>query len=143
MGHFVRDCRGPRNQDSRNRYQDSSKDGSQITDNSKKGLGYESYHAVPPPPTGLFLSLKLDLSNSSLEEFKQPEFESYGPKSCEKESKNTSKCILNELKESPNAPLVKDKVLDNKDCSVESPVVVEKKTDAPTISIVEVVRPKQ
>nr|GEY67656.1 hypothetical protein [Tanacetum cinerariifolium] len=33
--------------------------------------------------------------------------------------------------------------VDNKDCSVESPVVVEKKTVVPTIAKVEVVRPKQ
>nr|GEW95262.1 retrovirus-related Pol polyprotein from transposon TNT 1-94 [Tanacetum cinerariifolium] len=53
-----------------------------------KGLGYESYHAIPPPPTGLFLRPKLDLSNSGLEDFKQPKFESYRPKSCEIEFKN-------------------------------------------------------
>nr|GEX86408.1 putative ribonuclease H-like domain-containing protein [Tanacetum cinerariifolium] len=83
---------------------------SQIPDNSKKGLVYESYHAVSPPPTGLFLPLKLDLSNSGLEEFKQPEFESYGPKSCEIESKNASADIPNKLKEYPDASLAKDRV---------------------------------
>nr|GFC18994.1 hypothetical protein [Tanacetum cinerariifolium] len=53
--------------------------------------------------------------------------------------------ILNELKEYPDAPLVKDMVSDNKDCSVESPVVVvvEKKIVVPTIAKVEVVRPTQ
>nr|GEY99786.1 hypothetical protein [Tanacetum cinerariifolium] len=45
-------------------------------------------------------------------------------------------------KEYPDASLVKDRVLDNKDCSVESPIVVEKKTDVPTIAKVEFVRPK-
>ncbi|GJT77010.1 ribonuclease H-like domain-containing protein [Tanacetum coccineum] len=54
--------------------------GSQITDNSRKGVGFVSYNAVPPPLTGLFSPLNLDLSNSSLEEFQQPEFEGYGPK---------------------------------------------------------------
>nr|GEU54816.1 hypothetical protein [Tanacetum cinerariifolium] len=73
-----------------------------------EGLGYESYHAVPPPPTWLFSHLKLDLSNSRLEEFKQPEFESYGPKTYKIESKNTSADIPNELMKSPDAPLVKD-----------------------------------
>nr|GFA27690.1 ribonuclease H-like domain-containing protein [Tanacetum cinerariifolium] len=53
---------------------------SQTTNNSKKGLGYESYHAAPPPPTGLFSPPKNDMSYSVLEEFKQPHFESYGPK---------------------------------------------------------------
>nr|GEW89064.1 hypothetical protein [Tanacetum cinerariifolium] len=67
--------------------------GSKIPNNSKKGLGYESYHAVPPPPTRLFSPPKLDLSNSGLEEFKQPEFESYEPKSCEIESKNTARPV--------------------------------------------------
>nr|GFA24907.1 hypothetical protein [Tanacetum cinerariifolium] len=112
---------------------------SQIPDNSKNGLGYESYHVVPPPPTGLFSPPKLDLSNTGLKEFQQPEFKGYGPKT----SKNVSEDILNELKEYPNASLVKDRVSDNKYCLVESPVVVEKKTDVLTISKVDVVRPKQ
>nr|GFA28014.1 ribonuclease H-like domain-containing protein [Tanacetum cinerariifolium] len=59
------------------------------------------------------------------------------PKSCETKSKNDSKDIPNELRESINAPLVKDRVSDNKDSSVESHVVVEKKTDVPTIAKVE------
>nr|GEX82113.1 hypothetical protein [Tanacetum cinerariifolium] len=80
--------------------------GSQIPDNSKKVLGYESYHAAPPPPTGLFSPPKLDLSYYSLEEFKQPMFEGYGPKT----SKNVSEDIPNEFKEYPDAPLVKDRV---------------------------------
>nr|GEW65009.1 ribonuclease H-like domain-containing protein [Tanacetum cinerariifolium] len=105
----------------------------------KKGLGYESYHAVPPPPTRLFLPPKLDLSNSGLEEFQQPEFKGYGPKT----SKSVSEDIPNELKEYPNASLVKDSVSDNKHCSVYSHVVVEKKTDVPTIAKVKVVRTKQ
>nr|GEV59251.1 hypothetical protein [Tanacetum cinerariifolium] len=117
--------------------------GSQISNNSKKGLGYESYHVVLPPPTGLFSPPKVDLSNSGLEEFKQPEFQSYEPKSYKTESKNASKDIPNELKGSPNAPLVKDKVSKDKDCSVGSPIVVEKKIDVPTITKVEVVRQKQ
>nr|GEY09973.1 hypothetical protein [Tanacetum cinerariifolium] len=65
------------------------------------------------------------------------------PKSCEIESKNANKYIPNELKEYPNAPLVKDRVLDNKDYSVESPMVVEKKTVVSTVAKVKVVRPKQ
>nr|GEU90488.1 hypothetical protein [Tanacetum cinerariifolium] len=85
---------------------------SQIFDNSTKGLGYESYHAVPPPPIG-FIHLQTDLSYYGQEEFQQPEFESYRPKSCKIESKNTSKNIPNELKESikvkesSDVPLVK------------------------------------
>nr|GEU66362.1 ribonuclease H-like domain-containing protein [Tanacetum cinerariifolium] len=53
--------------------------------------------------------------------------------SLETESKNVSKEIPNELKESPDTPLVKNRVSDNKDCIVESPVVVEKKTIVPNV----------
>nr|GEV15930.1 retrotransposon protein, putative, Ty1-copia subclass [Tanacetum cinerariifolium] len=79
--------------------------GSQIPDNSKKGLGFESYHVVPPPLTG--------------------------------------EDIPNKVKESPAAPLVKDKVSDSKDCTVESLVVIKKKTVVPTIAKVEFVRANQ
>ncbi|GJZ53660.1 hypothetical protein Tco_0608545, partial [Tanacetum coccineum] len=50
--------------------------GSQITDKSKKGLGY----SVVPPPHPLIYNRpkKLDLSYSGLDEFKEPEFKAYG-----------------------------------------------------------------
>ncbi|GJV76030.1 ribonuclease H-like domain-containing protein [Tanacetum coccineum] len=48
---------------------------SQISDNNRKGVGY---NAIPPPPTGLFAPPTIDLSNSGLKEFQQPEFEGYG-----------------------------------------------------------------
>ncbi|GJU87900.1 transposase, Ptta/En/Spm, transposase, Tnp1/En/Spm-like protein [Tanacetum coccineum] len=54
--------------------------GSQITDNGRKGVGFVSYNVVPPPHTGLFSPPTIDLSNSGLEEFQQPEFEVYRPK---------------------------------------------------------------
>ncbi|GJU71417.1 putative ribonuclease H-like domain-containing protein [Tanacetum coccineum] len=65
-----------------NKFENASKSldkliGSQISDNSRKGLGY---NAVPPPPTGLFAPSIIDLSYYGLEEFQQPEFEGYGPK---------------------------------------------------------------
>nr|GEX67008.1 hypothetical protein [Tanacetum cinerariifolium] len=53
--------------------------GSQITDNSKTSLGFTSYN-VATSPTGLFAPLTIELSSFGLEEFKQHEFESYGPK---------------------------------------------------------------
>nr|GEX20326.1 hypothetical protein [Tanacetum cinerariifolium] len=98
---------------------------------------FESYNVVPPPPTRLFSPPKIDLSYSCLEEFQQPEFQSYGPK-----SKNESKEILNKLKESHDAPLVKNRMSDNKDCIVESPIMVEKKNFVPTISKIEFVKAK-
>nr|GEX57551.1 hypothetical protein [Tanacetum cinerariifolium] len=78
---------------------------SQITDNSKTCLGFTSYNAVAPPPTGLFAPPTIDLSSSSLEEFKQAEFESYGPKA--------SKSVIlvdtsNEIKKASDALIIKD-----------------------------------
>ncbi|GJZ56142.1 ribonuclease H-like domain-containing protein [Tanacetum coccineum] len=54
--------------------------GSQVANKSKKGVGFDSYNAVAPPPTGLFSPPTVDLSNSGLEEFQQPEFEGYSVK---------------------------------------------------------------
>ncbi|GJS46920.1 ribonuclease H-like domain-containing protein [Tanacetum coccineum] len=83
--------------------------GSQIPDKSRKGLGFVSYNAVPPPPTGLLSLSKFDLSNSGLEEFQQPKFKGYGPKT----SKSISEDISNEVRESPDAPLVEELVSDD------------------------------
>ncbi|GKC39871.1 hypothetical protein Tco_1052255, partial [Tanacetum coccineum] len=79
---------------------------SQITDKSRKGLGFVSYNVVPPLPTGLFLPPTIDLSNSGLEEFQQPEFEGYRPKI----SNSVSKDISNEVMKSPDASLVEELV---------------------------------
>ncbi|GJT51333.1 ribonuclease H-like domain-containing protein [Tanacetum coccineum] len=73
---------------------------SQIPENSRKGLGFVSYNVVPPPPTGLFSPPKLDLSNSGLEEFQQPEFEGYGPK--------TSKEKHVSVRRECSAPIIND-----------------------------------
>ncbi|GJV96237.1 ribonuclease H-like domain-containing protein [Tanacetum coccineum] len=75
--------------------------GSQISDNSRKGVRFVSYNVVPPPPTGLFAPLTIDLCNSALEEFQQPEFEGYEPKASKSVCKDTS----NEVKKTPDAPL--------------------------------------
>ncbi|GJY53581.1 ribonuclease H-like domain-containing protein [Tanacetum coccineum] len=94
------------------------------TDKSRKGVAFISYNAVPPPPKGLFSPPNLDLSYSGLEEFQQPEFEGYGPKS----SKSVSEDISNEVKESFDAPLIEELVLDDK---------LEKKTNFPTVAKME------
>nr|GEV10996.1 ribonuclease H-like domain-containing protein [Tanacetum cinerariifolium] len=108
----------------------SSSSRSQIPDNSRKGIGFVSYNVVSPPPTGLFSPSKLDLSNSGLEEFQQHEFEGYGLKT----SNSVSEDISNEVKESPDTPLVKELVSDDK---------LEKKTVFLTVIKIEFVRPKQ
>nr|GFA01827.1 hypothetical protein [Tanacetum cinerariifolium] len=77
---------------------------SQITDNSNTGLGFTSYNAVAPPPTGLFAPLTIDLSSSGLKEFKQPKFKSYGPKASKSVYVDTS----NVIKKVSDAPIIKD-----------------------------------
>ncbi|GJX26988.1 hypothetical protein Tco_0233284 [Tanacetum coccineum] len=67
----------------------------------------------------LFSPPKFDLSNSGLEEFQQPEFKGYGPKT----SKSVSEDISNEVRETSDAPLVKE---------LESNDNLEKKTISPT-----------
>ncbi|GJZ75756.1 hypothetical protein Tco_0640221 [Tanacetum coccineum] len=109
----------------------------QIFDNNRKGVGYNAL-ALAPPPTGLFVPPTIDLSSSGLEEFQQPEFEGYGLRANKSVCENSS----NETKKNSDAPLIQEWVSDNED-EVESPVVVEKKTDVPTIPKVDVVRPKQ
>ncbi|GKA75978.1 hypothetical protein Tco_0782356, partial [Tanacetum coccineum] len=59
---------------------------------------------------GLFSPPKFDLSNSGLEEFQQPKFEGYGPKS----SKSVSEDISNEVRKSPDASLVEEVVSNDK-----------------------------
>nr|GEY59921.1 hypothetical protein [Tanacetum cinerariifolium] len=104
--------------------------GSQIPNNDRKGVGFVSYNVVPPPPTGLFSPPKLDLSNSGLEEFQQPEVDGYGPKT----SNSVSENICNKVKESTDAPLVKELVSND---------MLEKKTVFPTVTMIKFVRPKQ
>ncbi|GJT43435.1 hypothetical protein Tco_0952150 [Tanacetum coccineum] len=123
------------------KFENASKDldkqlGSQITDNSKKGLGY----SVVPPPHPLIYNRpnKLDLSYSGLEEFQQPEFEVYGLRANKSVCENSS----NETKKNSDAPLIEEWVSDNED-EVESPVVVKKKIVFPTAAKIEFVRPKQ
>ncbi|GKB42815.1 hypothetical protein Tco_0887757 [Tanacetum coccineum] len=61
------------------------------------------------------------MSNSGLEKFQQPEFKGYGPKT----GKSVSKDTFNEVRESPDVPLVEELVSNDK---------LEKKTIFPTIA---------
>ncbi|GJT24011.1 hypothetical protein Tco_0893948 [Tanacetum coccineum] len=87
----------------------------QISDKNKMGLGYND---VPPPLTGLFAPPSIDLSNSGLEKFKQPEFEGYGVKVNNGASENVSK----EVKKTLDAPIIEDWV---SDCDEDETVVLE------------------
>ncbi|GJU46930.1 putative ribonuclease H-like domain-containing protein [Tanacetum coccineum] len=68
--------------------------GNQITDKSKKGLGYN----VVPPPHPLIYNRpkKLDLSYYGLDEFKEPEFKAYGSE-VKQVSKDTSSFVESSL----------------------------------------------
>nr|GEV86109.1 hypothetical protein [Tanacetum cinerariifolium] len=87
--------------------------GSQITDNSKKGLEYVSYKAVPPPHTRRFLPPRFDFVKISAP-----------------------------VKENNEAPLIKDRESNEED-EVESPPDKKIKTVEPSMDKVEVEIPKQ
>ncbi|GJW70512.1 hypothetical protein Tco_0127429 [Tanacetum coccineum] len=108
---------GPRNQDNKSRNQDSTRRTVNVEETSSKAM-------VAIDGAGLFSPLKFDLSNSGLEEFQQPEFKGYGPKT----SKSVCKNISNEVRESPDTPLLEKLMSDDK---------LEKKTVSPTIDKIE------
>ncbi|GJY38952.1 ribonuclease H-like domain-containing protein [Tanacetum coccineum] len=157
------------------KFEKSSKDlddllASQVTDKSKKGFGYK----VVPSPHPLILNrpAPLDLSYSSLEEFKQPEVNEYGPRDsrlkpttgCDKESDNSKENTDDSLKqqhktvtetssivkeeepkkarENNDAPIIEDWVSDDEE-EVEPIPKVEKKTAIPTATKKESVKPEK
>nr|GFA00202.1 hypothetical protein [Tanacetum cinerariifolium] len=94
--------------------------GSQITENSKKGLGY---HVVPPPhhlihngPT------KLDLSYSGRDEFKESEFKGCGPRDSKQESNTIHDQKSDDSKENSDDSFVKEQVSKDTSSFVESPL---------------------
>ncbi|GKC55092.1 hypothetical protein Tco_1077837 [Tanacetum coccineum] len=95
------------------KFDKSSKDldqllGSQITDKSKKGLGYS---AVPPPHPLIYnRPKKLDLSYSGLDEFEEPEFKGYGSEDSKKESNVVCDKKSDNSKENSDNSLVKEQV---------------------------------
>ncbi|GJR06442.1 putative ribonuclease H-like domain-containing protein [Tanacetum coccineum] len=129
--------------------------GSQITDKSKKGFGY---CAVPPHPLIYNRPNKLDLSYFGLDEFKEPEFISYGPENSKKESniikesdnskENSDKYLVKDLesqvseekpkkvRENNDAPIIEDWVSDDEEQD-ESITKPEKKTITPTTAKIE------
>ncbi|GKB79966.1 putative ribonuclease H-like domain-containing protein [Tanacetum coccineum] len=115
--------------------------GSQITDNSKKRLGY---NAVPPPHPLIYNALtKLDLSYSGLDEFKEPEFQGYGPRNDKQESKTSCDKKSDSSEENTDDSLVKEQVLEDDSSSSETPFKADNKTVFPTAKKVEFVKPKK
>ncbi|GJS08333.1 putative ribonuclease H-like domain-containing protein [Tanacetum coccineum] len=113
---------------------------SQITDKSKKGLGY----SVVPPPHPLIYNRpkKLDLSYSGLDEFKEPEFKGYGSEDSKKESNVVCDKKSDDSKENSDNSLVKEQVSKDTSSFVESSLNVDKETVFPVDKKVESVKPK-
>nr|GEZ64545.1 hypothetical protein [Tanacetum cinerariifolium] len=82
--------------------------GSQITDNNKKGLGYVSYNAIPPPHTRKYSPSKINLSHTGLLEFAEPSIKSYGVKPIEVVTQKSSVKIFSPVRENNGAPLIQD-----------------------------------
>nr|GEV81446.1 putative ribonuclease H-like domain-containing protein [Tanacetum cinerariifolium] len=113
----------------------SSSSDSKIVDNCKKKLGYENYNAVPPPYTGNFMPLKLDLSFIELDEFVNKHvIVNCEAKSSEKEPK--------EVRKNNDAPIIKEWVLDDEEDDVTQPKI-EQKIVKPSIIKKELVKPRQ
>ncbi|GKA96304.1 hypothetical protein Tco_0818399 [Tanacetum coccineum] len=90
---------------------------SQITDKSKKGLGYS---AVPLPHTLIYnRPNKLNLSYSGLDEFKEPELKGYGPENSKQESNVVCETKSDNSKENSDKSLVKEQVSQDKSSFVE------------------------
>ncbi|GJY71702.1 retrovirus-related pol polyprotein from transposon TNT 1-94 [Tanacetum coccineum] len=114
--------------------------GSQITDKSKKGLGYS---AVPPPHPLIYnRPKKLDLSYSGLDEFKEPEFKGYGTENSKQESNIVCDKKSDDSKENSDNSLVKEQVSKDTSSFVESSLNVDKETVFPVDKKVESVKPK-
>ncbi|GJT79748.1 ribonuclease H-like domain-containing protein [Tanacetum coccineum] len=114
--------------------------GSQITDKSKKGLGYS---AVPPPHLLIYnRPNKLDLSYSGLDEFKEPEFKGYGHENSKQESNVISDKVSDNSKENSDESLVEKQVSQDKSSFVESSFNVDKETIFPINKKVEFTKPK-
>nr|GEW39616.1 ribonuclease H-like domain-containing protein [Tanacetum cinerariifolium] len=114
--------------------------GSQITDNSKKGLGY---HAVPPPHPLIYNGpIKLDLSYSGLDEFKEPEFKGYGPKDSKLESNINHDKKSDDSKETSGDSFVKEQLSEDTSSFVKSPLNVDKRTTFSVDKKIEFVKPK-
>ncbi|GJR14932.1 putative ribonuclease H-like domain-containing protein [Tanacetum coccineum] len=113
--------------------------GSQITDKSKKGLGY---NVVPLPHPLIYTQPKnLDLSYSDLDEFKEPEFKSYGTEDSKIESNIVCHKKSNASKENYEDSLVKEQVSEDISSFIESSLNVEKETVSLDKKI-EIVKPK-
>ncbi|GJZ41475.1 ribonuclease H-like domain-containing protein [Tanacetum coccineum] len=123
MGHFAREYRATRNKEEEQVQTNMALmvfSDSEIIDKSKKGLRYND---VPPPHPLIYnRPKKLDLSYSGLDEFKDPEFKSYGSMDSKQESNIVCDKKSDASKENSDDSLVKEQVLDDTSSFVESPL---------------------
>ncbi|GKB03350.1 putative ribonuclease H-like domain-containing protein [Tanacetum coccineum] len=108
--------------------------GSQITEKSKKGLGYGPLIYNRPK--------KLDLPYSGLDEFKEPEFKGYGPENSEQESNVVCDKKSDDSKENSDESLIEEQVSQDTSSFVESSLNVDKETVFPVNKKVEFTKPK-
>ncbi|GKE03153.1 hypothetical protein Tco_1391136 [Tanacetum coccineum] len=115
MGHFARECRGPRNQESRARNQDNLRRTVNVEETASKAM-------VAIDGAGLFALPTVDLSNSGLEEFQQPESKGYKFKANKGVCENSS----NKIKKTTDAPIIEEWV---SDCDEDDSEVIVLKFD--------------
>nr|GFB32826.1 hypothetical protein [Tanacetum cinerariifolium] len=106
--------------------------GSQITDKSKRILGYVSYNAVLPPHTGRFSPLRIDLSHTGLPEFAEPSVENYEVKPIEVANQTSSVKVSKPFKENNDASLIEDWESEG-DNEVKSSPEILRKTVEPSV----------
>ncbi|GKF06972.1 hypothetical protein Tco_0041196, partial [Tanacetum coccineum] len=115
---------------------------SQIVDKCKAGLGY---NVVPPPYTGNFMPLKLDLSFSGLEEFMDEPIVSVPTVKkpvVENSEGKTSTDKPKVVRKNNGAPHIKDWVFDSEEEDV-SQDKIEKKTIKPSLAKIKFVKSKE
>ncbi|GJZ47732.1 ribonuclease H-like domain-containing protein, partial [Tanacetum coccineum] len=96
---------------------------------------------TPPHPLIYNRSKKIDFSYSSLDEFKEPEFKSYGSQGSKQESNIVCDKKSDASKENSDDSLVKEQVSEDTSSFVESPLNIEKETVFLDKKI-EIVKPK-
>nr|GEU29504.1 hypothetical protein [Tanacetum cinerariifolium] len=113
--------------------------GSQITNTSKKGLGY---HVVPPPRPLIYNGpIKLDLSYSGLE-FKKHEFKGYRPRDSKQESNINHDKKSDDSKKNSGDSFKKEQESKDTSSFVKSPLNVDKETAFSVDKKIEFVKPK-
>ncbi|GKB00911.1 putative ribonuclease H-like domain-containing protein [Tanacetum coccineum] len=159
MGHFARECRAPRNKEGQFKYQDNTRKQGNNKDTSSKamlaidGVGFDwsdmaeekglGYNAVPPPHPLIYnRPKKLDLSYSGLDEFKDPEFKSYGSEDSKQEFNIVCDKKSDDSKGNSDDSLVKEQVLKDTSSFVESSLNVDKETVFLVDKKIEFVKPK-